>query len=197
MAGLRIDDVTARLRARAPRTLPVAPGAPAAAVAAVLRSAGSDVEALFIRRAESPNDPWSGHMAFPGGRRDPGDVDLVHTARRETLEEVGVDLEAHAEIVGHLDEIEAIARGKPLGMVIRPYVFALRSPDVTLVPNYEVAEALWVPLGPLARGEADGTYLYRNGSFARDLPAYDVEGRIVWGLTYQMLRMLFTAIGAG
>ncbi len=197
MGRLRLEDIGARLRNAEPRTLRVPPDSPSAAVAAVLRSAGDDdVEALFIRRAENPSDPWSGHMAFPGGRRDPGDPDLVHTARRETLEEVGLDLGENAELLGHLDEIEAIARGKPIGMVIRPYVFALRAPEVPLVPNYEVAEALWVPLGPLLRGEADSTYHYTGATFERVLPAYSVQGRIVWGLTYHMLQVLFSAVRA-
>jgi 8-oxo-dGTP pyrophosphatase MutT (NUDIX family) len=194
MARLRLEDIGARLRSTEPRLLPAPPGSPSAAVATVLRSAGDEVEALFIRRAECASDPWSGHMAFPGGRRDPGDPDLEHTVRRETLEELGLDLDRTAEPLGHLDEIEAIARGKPPGMVIRPYVFALHTPHVALEPNYEVAEALWVPLGPLVRGEADSKYLYRNASFEHELPAYAYEGRIVWGLTYQMLQILFATV---
>lgn len=193
MRSLRLEDIGVALQRSAPRTLDLPPDAPSAAVAAVLRSSGDDVDALFIRRAESPLDPWSGHMAFPGGRRDPGDHDLVHTARRETLEELGLDLAGHAELLGRLDEIEAVARGKRVGLAIRPYVFALRAAEVTLVPNYEVAEALWVPLGPLVRGEFDTTFKYRIGGLDLELPAYSVEGRIIWGLTYQMLQVLFAS----
>jgi 8-oxo-dGTP pyrophosphatase MutT (NUDIX family) len=163
-------------------------------VAAVLRPAAGDVEALFIRRAENPRDPWSGHMAFPGGRRDPGDPDLVHTALRETREELGLDLESTARRIGHLDEIEAVARGRRTGMVIRPYVFALEAAEVELRPNYEVAEALWVPLGPLLRGEASTHYRYQRNGLDLLLPAYLCEGHVVWGLTYQMLERLFQAV---
>lgn len=195
MGTLRLEEIGVRLRAAEPRTLRVPPGSPSAAVAAVLRSSSKDVEVLFIRRAESPLDPWSGHMAFPGGRRDPGDADLMQTVQRETREELGLDLGEAAELLGHLDEIEAIARGKPLGMTIRPYIFALRTPEVSLVPNYEVAEAIWFPLGPLMRGEVDTKYLYRGAGFERELPGYAVGGRIVWGLTHRMLQQLFTALG--
>ena len=60
------------------------PGPFAAAVAAILRQAPSGLEVLFIKRAERDGDPWSGHMAFPGGRREPHDSDLYSTALRET-----------------------------------------------------------------------------------------------------------------
>ena len=50
-----------------------------AAVAVVLRVAGPDLDLLLIKRAQSERDPWSGHMALPGGRRDPGDDDLRAT----------------------------------------------------------------------------------------------------------------------
>ena len=64
-----------------------------AAVALILLpTSDGDLEALFIKRAEVEGDPWSGQMAFPGGRRDPVDDDLLATAARATLEETGIDL---------------------------------------------------------------------------------------------------------
>ena len=83
-----------------------------AAVAAVLRPGSNGPEVLLIRRAEHPNDPWSGHMAFPGGREDPCDADLFGTAVRETLEEVALDLTTNAALLGTLDDLPAVARGK-------------------------------------------------------------------------------------
>ncbi|MCB9598717.1 MAG: CoA pyrophosphatase, partial [Sandaracinaceae bacterium] len=125
-----------RVRARA---VPEGPD-PTAAVAAILRDR-SGPEILFIKRADSPGDPWSGHMAFPGGRRDPGDETLVHTARRETLEEVGLDLGAHGEILGPLDDVPT----HTTGLVVRPYVWTIvGSPE--LIPNREVAATEWVSL---------------------------------------------------
>ena len=75
-----------------------------AAVAAILRPnvgiAGYDI--LFIRRAEYEGDPWSGHMALPGGRVDPQDRDEEAAAIREVHEEVGIDLRAQGRLLGRL-----------------------------------------------------------------------------------------------
>ena len=166
-----------------------------AAVATILRS-HDEPEVLLIRRADHPEDPWSGHMAFPGGRHDRDDRDLLHTALRETREEVGLDLEAQARLVGRLDDIPAIARGLRTGMAIAPFVFELEGGTAALSPNYEVQEIVWARLGPLLRGEADTTLPYARDGQTWDLPAFDVGGRIVWGLTYQMLQHLFSVVRA-
>ena len=166
-----------------------------AAVAVLLREGASGPEVFFIRRAEHPRDPWSGHMAFPGGRQDTGDPTLLHTAMRETHEEVGLDLSREAEHIGQLDDLQAIARGKPQETVIRPFVFEVHRESPIRVDETEVAEALWTPLLPLYRGEVDAVRPYQWHGAQIDFPAYDVDGRLVWGLTYQMLRSFFRILG--
>lgn len=160
------------------------------AVATLLRETGRGPEVLFIRRAERPSDPWSGHMAFPGGRREPSDRDLLRTAERETHEELGFVPSEVGRVVGRLDDVDAVARGKRVGMIVRPYVYVLdREPK--LRPNEEVAEALWAPITPMLSGELDTVRPYVLDGREIALPAYDVDGRIVWGLTYHMLQGLF------
>lgn len=163
-----------------------------AAVAAILRPAGDDTEVLLIRRAERLNDPWSGHMAFPGGHHDPIDPDLLATAMREAHEEVGLDLGQH-EYLGQLDELPAMARGRFVGMVIAPYVFAVRG-SPSLVPNDEVAALVWGRLGQMASGAIDDIKELSYEGELRRLPAYRVEGNVVWGMTHFMLQSLFSAI---
>lgn len=166
-----------------------------AAVAMLLREGPSGPEVFLIRRAEQPHDPWSGHMAFPGGRQHAEDPTLLDTAIRETREEVGLDLHGEAEHIGQLDDLQAIARGKPLETVIRPFVFEIHRESPIRPDAREVAEALWTPLLPLYRGDADTTRPYQWHGTQIDFPAYDVDGRVVWGLTYQMLRSFFRILG--
>jgi 8-oxo-dGTP pyrophosphatase MutT (NUDIX family) len=169
---------------------------PQAAVAIVLRAkAGGDAEVLLIRRAEHPKDPWSGHAAFPGGRRDPGDASLLATAMRETREEVGLDLERDARLVARLPDVQAVARGRGIDLVITPFVFALER-DAELRPNDEVAAIVWAPLGPLARNESAGTLDYVHEGVSLRLPTLSVGDLVVWGLTHRMLGLLFAALAA-
>lgn len=134
-------------------------------------------------------------MAFPGGRHDASDADLLHTARRETQEEVGLDLEREAVLVGRLEDTPAIARGKLVGLTIAPFVFELRG-AATLQPNYEVEAAVWVPLTPLLSSAHDTIQRYSYQGRDLELPAWNVEGRVVWGLTHRMLSTLLDRIRA-
>jgi 8-oxo-dGTP pyrophosphatase MutT (NUDIX family) len=171
------------------------PGA-RASVAAILRDAGAgrDAELLLIRRAERDGDPWSGHMAFPGGRRDAADATLLATAVRETREEVGIDLEADGRLLAELPELPAVARGRRTGLTITPFVFALHRDVALAFDHEEVAEALWTPFGPLARAEGAAMMPYEHEGYQLELPCLHVDGRVVWGLTYRMLQTLLEAL---
>jgi 8-oxo-dGTP pyrophosphatase MutT (NUDIX family) len=156
-----------------------------AAVAVVL--AASPESLLLIRRAERAGDPWSGHMALPGGRRDAPDDDLVATATREAVEEVGLPLGA-AQLIGGLDDVVPRTPVLP-PIAVRPFVFLLpQAPPLVLNP--EVAAATWVPLEQLL---APATYrairLQIRGE-SRDMPAYHVEGGVVWGMTERVITAL-------
>jgi 8-oxo-dGTP pyrophosphatase MutT (NUDIX family) len=162
-----------------------------AAVAIVVRDRADGPHVLLIRRAERQGDPWSGHMAFPGGREDPEDESLLATAMRETLEELALDLRETGQLLGQLAPLPAVARGRPVGMTIVPFVFELTA-DAELTYSDEVADAVWVPLDPLLHGRLRTTFAVdRGGGEHVQLPAHDVHGRIVWGLTYRMLDSLF------
>ena len=169
-----------------------------AAVAAVARDSDRGVELLFIRRAERSGDPWSGHMAFPGGRVDPGDADPLAAALRETREEIDLDLRAHAQLVGELSDVPAVAHGKPLPMVVVPFVFAMNSAALpALSPNHEVQETLWVPL-EFFRVAANRSHLpWTIAGVSIQLPCYRFEGRVIWGLTLKMVDELVERVNAG
>jgi 8-oxo-dGTP pyrophosphatase MutT (NUDIX family) len=172
---------------------------PRAAVAAILRDVGPEREAevLLIRRAEHPHDPWSGHMAFPGGRRDDADASILATALRETREEVGLDLTEHGTLLARLPDIFAPARSRRDALVISPFVFALHHEAPIAFDPDEVAEVIWTPVGPLARDECAGTIDYTWEGKTLTFPCWNLDQRVVWGLTYRMLTMLFEAAAGG
>ena len=123
-----------------------------AAVSLVLRG-GPELEVLLIRRAESEGDPWSGHMALPGGRRDDSDTDLQATAIRETLEETGVCLAGSGVPLGSLPPlIPSTSRLPPIS--IFPFVFGVEPNTPAEVASPEVAEVLWASLSLLRSPEA-------------------------------------------
>ena len=163
---------------------------PRAAVALVLRDGGpGGIELLFIRRAEHEKDPWSGHMGFPGGRAEPGDTGLESTAVRETLEETGLDLAGEGECLGALDEVKALARGRPVDLVIAPFVFRLRRP-LDGAPSHEVVSLHWLPLERLLAPGSRSTLQYQYEETVLDLPCLRIDGLVIWGLTYRMFENL-------
>ena len=163
-----------------------------AAVALVLTPWQGALSALLVRRAEREGDPWSGHMALPGGHEHATDRDLLQTAKRETLEEVGLDLEG-AELLGRLDDLSPM---RSSAMSVRPFVFAVREPP-ELTTSLEVAETLWVSLADLASDRLRAT---RNVEVARsrvEVPAFVIGDRVVWGMTFRLLERFLVQILRG
>lgn len=185
---LRLSDL---LATRPPRVVED-PARRQAAVAIVL--APDPDQLLLIRRAEHPLDPWSGQMGLPGGRREPGDADLLATALRETREELGLDL-AGVPFAGTLDDLAPLTPVLP-PVVVRPHVFLLDQLRAPLQVSPEVQYARWARLDELA---APGTYrpfsFEHRGQHHRR-PAYHLGGDVVWGMTERILTPLLRLLGA-
>lgn len=192
----RLDFIRSRLAEHQPQLFQPGERTRQAAVAVILRIApddDGDSRILFIKRAEKRGDPWSGHMAFPGGHKEPSDVDLRAAAQRETLEEIGLDL-SDADYLGPLDQQRAMPRGRQLDMLIAPHVFALDQ-EPTCTPNFEVQEVVWTSLGRMGRNLCHATETRPLAGQPTVFNGYRLErGHFVWGLTYRMLKSFFTTL---
>ncbi len=156
-----------------------------AAVALLLRERDEGLELLIIRRAENERDPWSGHMALPGGGWEPGDENVYHTARRETLEEIGVDL-AGGRFLGRLDDFGP--QRNPGQLVVSTVVVAIDAEPGRLDP-LEVVEAFWVPVIDLVDEHVE------IPDFPGSWPAFTYKDRyVIWGLTHCILTQLWHLI---
>lgn len=181
-----IATVRERLESHQPLVVP-GTGYAYAAVALVLREGIEGAEFIAIRRSERADDPWSGHVALPGGRAHPDDRDLFETATRETREEVGIDLEQHGQLLGPLDQLRAVGRGRLLDLVISPFVYAIAAPVTLVLNQHEVHSAFWVPLTVLSRPEAHSSHRHALHGFEMEHPAFVYQGHTIWGLTYRIL----------
>jgi 8-oxo-dGTP pyrophosphatase MutT (NUDIX family) len=163
-----------------------------AAVALLLR-ARDQLELLLIKRAQHEHDPWSGHIALPGGRRSPEDADLVATAYRETEEEVGVALSRFGQYLGALDEVAPQNPRLP-PLVIAPFIVTVPANTNAIANPAEVEFAVWVPL-PALREPAtmDEILIHFEGS-RRKLPARRYAGHVIWGLTLRILEQFFSVL---
>ncbi len=211
---LDLDRARARLGAHTPAMVPRGEHTKLAAVALVLREGPRDVgsqagshvgsqvgaharplEVLLIKRAERQHDPWSGHVAFPGGRHDAADASLYETAVREAREEVGLCLD-RAEHLGRLDDLQAVARARLVDLVIEPHVFFVAHDEPLALRAAEVEEALWVPLEPMLTGASLTTRPYVHEGRSFEMPGYFVGDHVVWGLTHRMLESFLDLVRA-
>ena len=152
-----------------------------AAVSIILRDRDSP-SVLLIKRADHASDPWSGQIAFPGGKMQQGDRTARDTAVRETMEEVGIDLDGAAEFLGY-----ASATTTHTGtMDVVPSVFVLKQ-GVEIRPNDEVASYRWVNLEDFLGPNGKSTYSLNYEGRTIEMPAFLAGDYVVWGLTHRIL----------
>ncbi len=190
------------LAQRPPQLLP-ASHEDTAAVAMLLRHAGSNLQVLFIERIEREGDPWSGHIAFPGGRLRDRIETLRAAAERETREEIGIDL-GEAEYLGRLDDLS----GTTLSVQVSGFAYLLtpsapqersnrESLDTNLTLNQEVRSAFWFDLKDLADPQRHLHSRFPIGGRQLLLPAIEIGGDrpLLWGLTYRFVMQVVRGLG--
>lgn len=156
-----------------------------AAVALIFTPGPEGLELCMIRRSDHPDDPWSGHMAFPGGRRDAEDNTSLHTAMRETLEEIGVALE-HEDCLGGLSPLRVPYRVSGAAMVIEPFVFCLQEP-LKWTSNEEVAGVYFFNLDGLRQERGRGLFEFSHKGESMQLDCIEQQGCRIWGLSLRIL----------
>jgi 8-oxo-dGTP pyrophosphatase MutT (NUDIX family) len=196
-ARLLAQPVMARICAALESHSPVAAeeeeGVRKAAVALIFRLGENDVlELLFIKRAEYEGDPWSGQIAFPGGRAEGGDASLAETAIRETREETGIDLSREGMIVGRLDDLRPSTVRLP-AIMVRPFV-ALLNRGEPLVLSREVALSFWLPFAELARTESWQESAVRAGGIQINARVFKYDEHVIWGITERILAQLLALL---
>ncbi len=153
-----------------------------AAAVAIIRSTIPEESVLVLRRAAHPNDPWSGHFSFPGGRKDPFDRDLLATCLRETAEETGIAL-SHHQLEQSLVPQPA-GRESPRPLWVQPFLFTLAErPPLSLNPR-EIRSGHWL----MARHFLDQErHLQVEMVPGRLYPTFPMEDYYLWGFTYRLL----------
>lgn len=142
---------------------------------------------LMIQRARRHGDPWSGQMAFPGGRQSPTDISIRQTACREAEEEVGIDPATLTSQITRLSDLVTRSHHSWKPQVVTPFLFELPQPPPLQI-NHEATTELWIPTGLF--NQPSSPYPWPVGPFTLSLPCYYYQGYPVWGLSLQMIKAL-------
>ena len=148
-----------------------------AAVGILLKPIMEDFEVLFVKRVERKTDPWSGQIAFPGGKYDPEDNNLKDTVIREIFEETGINLQEDS----FLGVLEAVESKPKRNIKILPFIAFLKKRPVIKLNENELDKYFWIPYRKIV--SSIGVANLNN----RNVPAYFLEEEIVWGVTYRIL----------
>ena len=146
---------------------------------------------LMIKRAERDGDPWSGHMAFPGGKEEPQDASPVAIATREAREELALDLSG-ASLLGEVTPLRTPFKAKGKVHYVHGFVFEMDSSPL-LTPNDEVHSVHWFELERLLDGEGRGSFEWRGW----EMPSVTLDGCFIWGLSLRLIDDLLGRIRAG
>ena len=162
-----------------------ADGKTSAAVAMILRQGAKGLELLFIQRSLHKDDPWSGNVAFPGGKVEPGE-EPRQAAERETTEEIGLNLE-EALLIGQMP----VVRGSYLPVQVSCFVYWLNVLAPEMVLNGEVQDTFWANLDDLddSGHHLIATVSFRGEEFESPAIRLDWPGSpVLWGLTYRLVK---------
>lgn len=155
-----------------------------AAVAMILRETAEDLEMLFIERARHENDPWSGHLAFPGGKVEPGEQPQ-ETAERETREEIGLTLDSD-QYLGRISDIV----GANLPVRVSCFAYGLSRDAGIPAVSEEVRDVFWVRVGDICDRDRHRVMPVGFSGRTLEVPAIILpqpDKPVLWGITYRLV----------
>jgi 8-oxo-dGTP pyrophosphatase MutT (NUDIX family) len=162
-----------------------------AAVAMIMRELPGDLEMLFIERATAVSDPWSGHLAFPGGKVEPGEQ-ARQAAERETFEEIGLCL-ASERYLGRMSDII----GANLPVRVSCFAYAADTSSFHLLASPEVRDVFWIRLSDILDPERHRVATVGFSGRSLDVPAIMLplpDKPVLWGLTYRLVMQFLEII---
>jgi 8-oxo-dGTP pyrophosphatase MutT (NUDIX family) len=157
----------------------------------ILREVAGDLELLFIERATDSNDPWSGHLAFPGGKVEQGEL-ARQAAERETREEIGLTLESE-RYLGRMSDIV----GANLPVRVSCFAYAVVTNDVNPVVSPEVRDVFWVRLADIRDPDRHRMALVGFSGKSLEVPAIILPQQdkpVLWGITYRLVMQFLEII---
>lgn len=179
------------LAARDPHKLIIEGDFVHAAVMMILKEEPQGTSMLFIKRPDNVSDPFSGHIAFPGGKMIGEDADKLETAVRETREEIGVDITLSGRVLGELDDVNP-NNPRARTYIVTPYISVLNE-EVSFTPCVrEVEDVLWAPVAHLMDEKNFKLRMRERDGITREDYVYMYERYIIWGMTGRILRQFFT-----
>ncbi|MFT5698338.1 MAG: 8-oxo-dGTP diphosphatase [Desulforhopalus sp.] len=158
------------------------PNIQATAAVAIIRCDQPTTSYLLLRRASHPKDPWSGHFAFPGGRKESYDNTLLDTCLRETKEETGIQLDV-TQLVQTLHPEPAGQNFNTL-VWVQPFLFTLSERPEIILDKTEIVNSFWVSATQFEQPSSHSETEMLPGRF---FPTFPLQDYYLWGFTYKLL----------
>ncbi len=150
----------------------------------------SERQFLLLRRNNNPNDHWSGHYAFPGGRADKRDDTLFTTAIRETKEETGLQLQQQ-DLVETL-MIAPAGRSRKVPVPVQPFHFQLKEKPTLFLQKEEIQAAFWIDIDDFCKPEGHAMReMLPERLPGRLYPSWPIDDYYLWGFTYDLVVSVF------
>jgi 8-oxo-dGTP pyrophosphatase MutT (NUDIX family) len=137
---------------------------------------------LLVKRNVQRDDPWSGHYAFPGGRREERDATIYHTCIREVKEETGIGLEPGS--LHQTCEPALAGRNVKAPILVQPYVFRMRERPPVIIEEREISRYTWLSTAALKNRARHQVIEVRS---AMVKPVFPMDDYFIWGFTYSLL----------